>query len=95
MQSTVEIGTLIIHTPEILGGRPHIRETRLSVQRVAAWYKKGLSAEEIVERIGTVSLAQVYAALAHYHANKLEIEAYLAEEKAAYQQASSDTKQPV
>jgi uncharacterized protein (DUF433 family) len=84
MQATVDIGTLIIKTPGTLGGRPRIVNTRVSVQRLAGWYKKGLNAEEIAERLGTVSLAQVYAGLAYYHANKAEIEAYLAEEKALY-----------
>lgn len=93
MQATVDIGTLIIRTPGILGGRPHIQGTRLSVQRVAAWYKKGLNAEEIVERIGTASLAQIYAALTYYHANKTEIETYLADEQAAYEQATSVPQQ--
>ena len=63
MQATVDIGTLIVRDPEILGGRPHIQGTRLSVQRIATWYKKGLNAEEIVEQIDKGSLAKIYAAL--------------------------------
>ncbi|MEM6433427.1 MAG: DUF433 domain-containing protein [Cyanobacteria bacterium P01_D01_bin.115] len=85
MTTATNIGTLIVQIPGVLGGRPHIKNTRLSVQRIAAWYKQGLNAEEIAERIGTASLAQVYAALTYYHANTAEIEAYLAEEKTAYQ----------
>jgi uncharacterized protein (DUF433 family) len=45
-------GTLIVRTPGICGGRPRIPETRVSVQRIAAWYKMGLNAEEIIERMG-------------------------------------------
>jgi uncharacterized protein (DUF433 family) len=45
-------------------------------------YKQGASAEEIVRRMSHLSLAQVYAALAYYHANRNEIEAELAEEDA-------------
>ena len=37
--------------------------------RVAAWYKMGLTPEEIATQYGHPSLAQVYAALAYYHAN--------------------------
>ena len=38
------------------------------------------------ERMGNVSLAQVYAALAYYHLNREEIESYLTAEKLAYEQ---------
>jgi uncharacterized protein (DUF433 family) len=60
MQSVTDIGTPIVHTPGICGGCPRIADTRISVQRIAAWYKTGLNAEEIVERMGNLSLAQVY-----------------------------------
>jgi len=46
------------------------------------WYKLGLSPEEIADRTGHVSLAQVYAALTYYHANRAEIEADIATEEA-------------
>ena len=52
------------------------------MQRVVGWYKLGLSAEEIAANFGHVSLAQVHAALAYYHANREEIEDYLAAEEA-------------
>ena len=58
--------------------------TGTSVRRVVVLYKQGASAEEIVRRISHLSLAQVYAALAYYHANRDEIEAELAEEDAEY-----------
>ncbi|MEH2068323.1 MAG: DUF433 domain-containing protein [Nostoc sp.] len=77
MQTITDIGTLIVRTPGTLGGRPRIAETKVSVQRVAAWYERGMNAEEIVERMGNLTLAQVYAALTYYHANQQEIEAYL------------------
>ncbi|WP_414574996.1 DUF433 domain-containing protein [Anabaena sp. CCY 9402-a] len=80
----IELGTLIVRTPGTLGGRPHIAGTRVSVQRVAAWYKMGLNAEEIVERMGNLTLVQVYAALTYYHANREDIKAYLAAEKSSY-----------
>jgi uncharacterized protein (DUF433 family) len=93
MQSVIDIGTLIVSTPGILGGRPRIDQTRVSVQRVAAWYKMGLNAEEIVERIGNLTLAQVYAALTYYHANPEEIETYLATEKADYERLAAEIEQ--
>jgi uncharacterized protein (DUF433 family) len=93
MQSVIDIGTLIVRTPGILGHRPRIDGTRVSVQRIAAWYKMGLNAEEIVERVGNLTLAQVYAALTYYHANSEEIEAYLAAEKTDYEQLAAEMKQ--
>jgi uncharacterized protein (DUF433 family) len=72
-----DIGALIISSPEILSGRPRIAGTGVSVKRVVAWYKLGLSPEEIADEIGHLSLAQVYAALAYYHSNPAEIEADL------------------
>ena len=93
MQTITDIGTLIVRTPGTLGDRPHIAGTRVSVQRVAAWYKMGLNAEEIVERMGNVTLVQVYAALTYYHVNREEIEAYLAAEKSSYEQLAAQMNQ--
>lgn len=92
MQSSIDIGTLITRTPGVLGGRPRIEGTRVSVQRVAAWYKMGLNAEEIIERMGNLTLAQMYAALTYYHANPEEIEAYLATEKADYERLAAEMR---
>lgn len=40
----------------------------------------GLIPEEIVRKVGHLSMAQVHAALAYYHANRDEIDADLAAE---------------
>jgi len=71
----VDIGTLITQSPEIRNGQPRIAGKGVSVKRIAGWYKMGLSAEEIVTEVGHLSLAQVYAALAYYHANQDELDA--------------------
>lgn len=82
MTTFTDIGTLIVRSAEVRGGRPRIAGTGVTVRRVASWYKLGLSPEEIVDRIGHLTLAQVYAALTYYHANRDEIEADLAVEEA-------------
>ena len=82
MVSAVEIGSLIDRVPAIRGGRPKIAGTGVTVMRVAAWYKMGLTPEEIATQYGHLSLAQVHAALAYYHANPEEIETDLAQEEA-------------
>lgn len=81
MAATNDIGTLIVRTPEIRGGRPRIAGTGVTVRRIVGWYKLGLSPEEIGDCIGHLSPAQVYAALTYYHANREEIEADIAAEE--------------
>jgi len=80
--TTVDIGTMITRTPGICGGRPRIAGTGMSVRRIVIWYKLGLTPEEIADRVGHLSLAQVHAALAYYHANREELETALAAEEA-------------
>lgn len=90
MQTITDIGSLIVRTSDICGGRPRIAATRFSVQQVAVLHKQGLSAEAIVNEYEFLNLAQVYAALAYYHANQQEIEAYLAEEAVEYDRLVAD-----
>jgi uncharacterized protein (DUF433 family) len=77
MVDSVDIGTLITRTPGIKGGVPHIAGTGVTVHRVASWCKQGFGPEEIADQFGDLSLAQVHAALAYYHADRGEIEALL------------------
>ena len=79
----IDIGTLITHSEDIRGGRPRIAGTGVTVQRIVGWYKLGLTPEEIADRIGHLSLAQVHAALAYYHANRAEIEEALSADEEA------------
>ncbi|MDR9404079.1 MAG: DUF433 domain-containing protein [Halothece sp. Uz-M2-17] len=82
MQTATDIGKLV--TPSSQKGRPLITGTQTSVRRIVVLYKQGASAEEIARRLPHLNLAQVYAALAYYHANRDEIETDLAEEDAEY-----------
>jgi uncharacterized protein (DUF433 family) len=75
------IGSLIVQDPEIRNGRPVVAGTRTTVARIVSWYKLGLSPEEIADQI-SLGLAQVYAALTYYHANRDEIDAEIADEDA-------------
>ncbi len=74
MATVTEIGSLISRRPEIRGGRPCIAGTGVSVRRIAQWHNMGLIPEEIARKFGHLSLAQVHAALAYYHANQAEID---------------------
>jgi uncharacterized protein (DUF433 family) len=84
MVATTDIGVLIIPASASGKGRPMIAGTGTSVRRVVVLYKQGLNAEEIAAQMSHLNLAQVYAALAYYHANREEIEADLAAEEAEY-----------
>src|SRR5438874_11447435 len=78
-----ELGSMIVRTPGVLAGKPHISGHRVGVHRVAGWWKLGLSIEEIGEELSTLSSAEIFAALAYYHLHREEIESYLEEERAA------------
>jgi uncharacterized protein (DUF433 family) len=74
MTTRIDIGSLIVRSDDVRGGRPRVAGTGVTVRRIVGWYKLGLCPEEIADRIGHLSLAQVHAALAYYHANQEEIE---------------------
>jgi uncharacterized protein (DUF433 family) len=82
MSTPTDIGALITRSPEIRGGRPRIAGTGVTVRRIAGWYRLGLTPEEIADRIGHLTIAQVYAALTYFHANREEIDTDLAAEDA-------------
>ncbi|MBI3693493.1 MAG: DUF433 domain-containing protein [Acidobacteria bacterium] len=81
MATIVDIGTLIERSPEIRKGRPCIAGTGVTVRRIAGWHNLGLTPEEIAARIEHLTLAQIHAALAYYHANRDEIDSDIANEE--------------
>jgi uncharacterized protein (DUF433 family) len=78
----IDIGALITRTPGIKGGTPHIAGTGVTVRTIVRWHQSGLESEQIVVRIGHLSLGQVHAALAFYYANKEIMDRDMAEEQA-------------
>ncbi|HEX8844187.1 MAG TPA: DUF433 domain-containing protein [Pyrinomonadaceae bacterium] len=91
---STELGALLISSPDVCGGRLHIEGTRITVNQIAALYKQGYSPEEIADQYSHLSLAQVYTALAYYHANKDEIEADLAAEKQEAERLEREFNKP-
>lgn len=80
MATITNIATLIGQSSGTCGNRPRIAGTRVSVQQIAVLHQQGLSPLDMLQEYEFLNLAQIYAALAYYHANQSEIEAYLAEE---------------
>ena len=85
---SIALDSLLASTPEVCGGRLCIDGTRITVDRIATLYKQGQCAEDIAQTYLHLSLSQVYAALAYYHANRAEIEAALAAADAEYDELS-------
>ncbi len=82
-------GTAVSDIGSLISIAPHkvtISGTGVTVNRVIRWYKLGRSPEEIMETFGHLNLAQIYAALAYYYANQLEIDAQIEEEEEEEQQ---------
>ena len=69
-------------TPGVCGGRSRIAGHRIRVQDVVVWHEqKGMSPDEIVSRYPTITLADVYAALAYYHDHFHEIRRQMQEDE--------------
>jgi uncharacterized protein (DUF433 family) len=83
MRPVIDIGTLIDRAPEIRKRRPCIAGTGVTVRRIASWHNLGLAPEEIAAKIEHLTLAQIHAALAYYHANRDEVDTDIAAEEAA------------
>ncbi len=90
--TAVDIGTLIERSPEIRKGRPCIAGTGFTVRRIAGWHNLGLTPEEIAARIEHLTLAQIHAALAYYHANRDEIDSDIESEEAVADEISRASK---
>lgn len=84
---SITLNAMLARTADICGGRMRIDGTRITVHRIATLYKQGQSPEEIVQTYSHLSLAQVYAALAYYHANRAEVESELAAADVLYDES--------
>ena len=61
-------------TPGVCGGKPRIAGHRIRVQDIVIWHQyMGMSPDEIVYHYPSITLADVYAALAYYYDNLEEI----------------------
>lgn len=80
-------------TPGVCGGKPRIAGTRIRVHDVVLLhYHSGLSPEEIVGELPTLSLSDVYAALAFYHDNVAEIRSIIDQEEAFSEKMKAESR---
>ncbi len=78
-------------TPGVVGGKPRIAGTRISVRDVAFWHERlGLSADEIATEYD-LSLSDVYAALAYYFDHREEIDRESEEARAFVEEMRKQT----
>jgi uncharacterized protein (DUF433 family) len=75
--------SMVESTPGICGGRARIAGTRVPVHRIARYYQLGYSPEEMLGMLNSISLPQIFAALAHALSNPEEIDQALREEDEA------------
>lgn len=81
---SIMLSAMLAQTADVCGGRMRIDGTRMTVHRIATLYKQGQGPEEIVQTYPQLSLAQVYSALAYFHANRAEVESELTAADASY-----------
>jgi uncharacterized protein (DUF433 family) len=79
-------------TPGVCGGKPRIVGHRIKVQDIAIWHERmGMSPDEIVSNYPSISLSDVYAALAYYHDHLAEIRQQIKEDEQYAQELQAKT----
>lgn len=78
-------------------GTIRVGRSRVSLDSVVYHYERGATAERIAESFPSLDLAEIYAVIAYYLANRESVEEYLrrqeAEADALQQEIESDPKQ--
>ena len=78
----------IVKAPGVCGGRARVAGHRVRVLDIVTWQEhQGLTPDEIVSHIPTITLAEVHAALAYYFDHVEEIQAEMREERALAEEA--------
>lgn len=65
----------------IRGERAFVAGHRVRVQDIVLWNEEGLTADEIVTRVPSITLADVHAALAYYYDHREEIDRQIQEDE--------------
>jgi uncharacterized protein (DUF433 family) len=72
------INGYIVQTPRVCGGKPRIDGSRIRVQDIAILYEETGDPGQIHDAFPSVTMAQIYAALAYYLDHRDEIRAEIA-----------------
>jgi uncharacterized protein (DUF433 family) len=86
------IETLIERTPGILGGRPRLAGSRISIRQIGVHYTAGETPEQILDSYPHLDLARIHAGIAYYLVNRERIDAEIAEEEALYRAGVAEAK---
>lgn len=65
----------------ILGGIAVVADTRTPIRAIAGYYQLGMDADEILQSLPHLTLAQVHAALAYYFDHQKQIDREIARSK--------------
>jgi len=90
-----QVSTIAEHieiTPDVCGGKPRIAGHRIKVQDVVIWHERmGMSPDEIVSQYPSITLSDVYAALAYYHDHLEEIKQQIQDHEAFARELQAKT----
>ncbi|MDB9453353.1 DUF433 domain-containing protein [Dolichospermum circinale] len=79
-------------TPGICGGKPRIAGHRIRVQDIVIWHEQmGMSPDEILYHYPSITLSDVYAALAYYHDHREKIRKQISESENLIQEIQAQT----
>jgi uncharacterized protein (DUF433 family) len=91
--SQVQQSTHIELRSGVRGERAFIAGHRVRVQDVVLWNEEGLSADEIVSRVPSITLADVHAALVYYYDHREEVDQQIRSDD-EYATSVEETKLP-
>src|SRR5687767_3021831 len=91
MTTPVDIGTMIARTPGYSGGKPRLVRTGITVIAIGLLAEGGETPAEIIScHYPHLTLAEVHAALAYFHANRAEIDEILEAEDRAWEKGVAE-----
>jgi len=79
-------------TPDVCGGKPYITGHRIKVQDIVILHERmEMSPDEIVSQYPSITLSDVYTALAYYHDHLEEIRQQIQENEALVRELQAKT----
>ena len=71
----------------------HLTDSRVSLDSIVYDWRNGLSPDSIADNFQTLTLEQVYGAIAYYLANQLEVDAHLERQREKFERLSEQAQQ--